>query len=96
MAKQSTQYMATARELGCFGGRAYSHPLTPGLANAAPPVREPSPLPTNQPFPLQDTLGDDPCGFPVLLELTTNKEVITTFTRQSGVTLHSHHGRSEG
>jgi hypothetical protein len=61
-------------------------PLTPGLANAAPPVREPSQLPTNQQFPLQDTLGNDPCGFQVLLELTTNKEVITTFTRQSGVT----------
>jgi hypothetical protein len=61
-------------------------PLTPGLANAAPPVREPSTLPTNQEFPLQDTLGSDPCGFPVLLELTTNKEVIATFTRQSGVT----------
>jgi hypothetical protein len=61
-------------------------PLTPGLANAAPPVKEPSSLPTNVQFPFQDTLGGDPCGFPVLLELTTNKEVITTFTRQSGVT----------
>jgi hypothetical protein len=61
-------------------------PLTPGLANAAPPVRESSLLPTNQQFPLQDTLGGDPCGFPVLLELTTNKEVITTFARQGGVT----------
>src|SRR4029453_18785037 len=61
-------------------------PLTPGLANAAPPVREPSTLPTNQAFPLQDTLGSDPCGFPVLLELTANKEVIATFTRQKGVT----------
>ena len=61
-------------------------PLTPGLANAAPPVKEPSSLPTNVQFPFQDTLRGDPCGFPVLLELTTNKEVITTFTRQSGVT----------
>jgi hypothetical protein len=59
--------------------------LTPGLANAAPPVREPNSLPTGE-FPLQDTLGNDPCGFPVLLELTTNKEIVTTFTRRSGVT----------
>jgi hypothetical protein len=49
-------------------------------------VREPNPLPTGEPFPLQDTLGNDPCGFPVLLELTTNKEIVTTFTRRSGVT----------
>ena len=62
-------------------------PLTPGLANAAPPVKEPSSLPTNVPFPFQDTLGNDPCeDFPVLLELTANKETITTFTRRSGVT----------
>ena len=60
--------------------------LTPGLANAAPPVREPNPLPTGEPFPLQDTLGNDPCGFPVLLAITTNKEILTTFTRRSGVT----------
>jgi hypothetical protein len=59
--------------------------LAPGLANAAPPSREPNPLPT-EPFLFQDTLGNNPCGFPVLLDITTNKEVVTTFTRRSGVT----------
>jgi ribosomal protein S28E/S33 len=59
--------------------------LPPGLATAAPPEREPNPLPT-EPFLFQDTLGNNPCDFPVLVEITTNKETVTTFTRQSGAT----------
>jgi hypothetical protein len=55
------------------------------VAVAAPPTREPNPLPT-EPFIFTDTLGNNPCDFPVLLEITTNKEVLTTFTRQSGIT----------
>jgi hypothetical protein len=55
------------------------------VAAAAPPTREPNPLPT-EPFIFTDTLGNNPCGFPVLLEITTNKEILTTFTRRSGVT----------
>jgi hypothetical protein len=38
------------------------------------------------PFIFTDTLGNNPCGFPVLLDITTNKEILTTFTRRSGVT----------
>ena len=59
--------------------------LAPGLANAVPPTREPNELPT-EPFIFTNTLDGDPCSFPVLLEITTNKEILTTFTRQSGVT----------
>ena len=59
--------------------------LAPGVANAVPPTREPNALPT-EPFIFTDTLGNNPCSFPVLLEITTNKEILTTFTRQSGVT----------
>jgi hypothetical protein len=59
--------------------------LAPGVANAVPPTREPNLLPTD-PFIFTDTLGNNPCGFPVLLEITTNKEILTEFTRQSGVT----------
>jgi hypothetical protein len=59
--------------------------LAPGVANAVPPTREPNALPT-EPFVFTDTLGNNPCSFPVLLEITTNKEIVTTFTRQSGVT----------
>jgi hypothetical protein len=55
------------------------------IATADPPTTEPNPLPTEI-FPFTDTLGNDPCGFPVLLEITTNKEIITTFTRRNGVT----------
>lgn len=55
------------------------------VAAAVPPDRQPNVLPT-EPFLLTDTLDNNPCGFPVLLEITTNKEVVTTFTRQSGVT----------
>jgi hypothetical protein len=55
------------------------------VATADPPTREPLELPTD-PFILTDTLGNDPCGFPVLLEITVNKEVVTTFMRRSGVT----------
>jgi len=54
------------------------------VAAAAPPTRGPNVLPTD-PFIFTDTQGNNPCGFPVLLEITTNKEVLTTFTRQ-GVT----------
>jgi hypothetical protein len=56
------------------------------VAAAAPPTRHPSDVPTGVPFPLTDTQGNSPCSFPVLLELTTNKEVVTTYMRTSGVT----------
>ena len=59
--------------------------LAPGLANAIPPTRKPNPLPTD-PFIFTDTKGNNPCNFPVLLAITTNKEILTTFTRRSGVT----------
>jgi hypothetical protein len=55
------------------------------VAAADPPTREPNPLPT-EPFIFTDTLGNNPCSFPVLLEITTNKEIVSTFTRRSGVT----------
>ena len=55
------------------------------VAVADPPTRVPNQLPTD-PFIFTDTLGNNPCGFPVLLEITTNKETLTTFTRRSGVT----------
>jgi hypothetical protein len=55
------------------------------VAAADPPTREPNLLPT-EPFIFTDTLGNNPCSFPVLLEITVNKEVLTTFTRKSGVT----------
>jgi hypothetical protein len=55
------------------------------VAAAAPPTRQPNPLPT-KPFIFTDTKGGNPCSFPVLLEITTNKEILTTFTRKSGVT----------
>jgi hypothetical protein len=55
------------------------------VALADPPTREPNLLPTD-PFIFTDTLGNNPCAFPVLLEITTNKEILTTFTRRSGVT----------
>jgi hypothetical protein len=55
------------------------------VAAAAPPTRQPNALPT-EPFILTDTLGNNPCSFPVLLEITTNKEVVTTYTPTSGVT----------
>ena len=54
-------------------------------AVAEPPTREPNPLPTD-PFLFTDTLGENPCSFPVLLAITANKEVVTTFTRRNGVT----------
>jgi hypothetical protein len=59
-----------------------------GIASAAaadPPTRQPNPLPTD-PFIFTDTLGNNPCGFPVLLDITVNKEIVTTFTRANGVT----------
>ena len=55
------------------------------VASADPPTREPISLPT-EPFLFTDTLGNNPCGFPVLLAITTNKEIVTTFTQRSGVT----------
>ena len=55
------------------------------IAAADPPTRQPSPLPTD-PFIFTDTLGNNPCGFPVLVQITTNKEIVSTFTRQNGVT----------
>ena len=54
------------------------------VAAAAPPTRQPNELPT-EPFILTDTLDNNPCSFPVLMEITTNREVVTTFTRRSGV-----------
>ena len=62
--------------------------LGPGSASVAaadPPTREPISLPT-EPFIFTDTLGNNPCGFPVQVAITTNKEIVTTFTRRSGVT----------
>jgi hypothetical protein len=59
-----------------------------GIASTAaadPPTRTPNPLPTD-PFIFTDTLGNHPCGFQVLLTIKVNKEILTTFTRQSGVT----------
>ena len=56
------------------------------IATATPPTREDSQLPIGTPFIFQDTLGNNPCGFPVQVTITANKEVITTFTRQNGVT----------
>ena len=59
------------------------------VAVADPPTREPNPLPTGVPFPFTDAAENDPCGFVVLMEVTTNKETVTTFTRRSGVkTVH--------
>jgi hypothetical protein len=55
------------------------------VAAADPPTREPLDLPT-EPFIFTDTLGNNPCSFPVLLTITTNKEIVTTFTRRNGVT----------
>ena len=55
------------------------------VAAADPPTREPIELPT-EPFIFTDTLGNNPCSFPVLVEITTNREIVSTFTRQSGVT----------
>ena len=56
------------------------------IAIATPPTREDSQLPIGIPFIFQDTLGNNPCGFAVEVIITANKEVITTFTRQNGVT----------
>jgi hypothetical protein len=55
------------------------------LAGAAAPVRTANPLPT-YPFILTDTLQGNPCAFPVLALITTNREYVTTFARESGVT----------
>lgn len=55
------------------------------IAAADPPTRQPNPLPTD-PFIFTDTLGNNPCSFPVLLQITTNKEILSTYTRQNGVT----------
>lgn len=55
------------------------------LASAVPPTREPLALPT-EPFLFTDTRGGNPCSFPVLLHVTTNKQVVTSFTRRNGVT----------
>ena len=60
-------------------------PGSASVAAADPPTREPISLPT-EPFVFTDTLGNNPCDFPVLLAITTNKELVTTFTRRSGVT----------
>ena len=49
------------------------------VATAAPPTREPVVLPAE--FTLADTLGGNPCGFPVLVTVLNNKEKLTTFTR---------------
>jgi hypothetical protein len=56
--------------------------LTPGLANAAPPTREPNTQ--SSPIPL-----GSPCGFPVVLDIDTNKEILTTFTRSGVISVHT-------
>jgi hypothetical protein len=60
--------------------------LTPGLANAAPPERQPVLLTD---FVLKDAPqpeGKDPCGFEVHVHVVKNGEILTSFT-QSGVSL---------
>ena len=57
----------------------------PSVAAADPPTREPNPLPTVI-NPFTDTLGNNPCGFPVRVDITTNKEINTTRTSKNGVT----------
>src|SRR4051794_17745438 len=54
------------------------------VAAAEPPSREPNPIENHI---VTDTQGSNPCGFPVLLEVITNKEIVTTFERKSGVTV---------
>lgn len=56
------------------------------IAAADPPTREPNVLPAD-PFIFTNTLEENPCVFPVLLAITTNKEILTTFTQRSGVTV---------
>jgi hypothetical protein len=51
-------------------------------ASADPPIR--TPIVILSPFILQDTRGNDPCGFQVQLDVLTNKEVVTTFVRKNG------------
>src|SRR5215213_6038516 len=56
------------------------------VASADPPSRDPNPLPTGEPFLFTDAQGNNPCGFDVFLEVTANKQTVTTFTQRSGVT----------
>ena len=56
------------------------------IAAADPPMRAPHVIPA-EPFIFTNTLGENPCVFPVLLAITTNKEILTTFTQRSGVTV---------
>jgi hypothetical protein len=51
-------------------------------AAADPPIRTPNEI--QSPFILQDTQGNNPCGFEVQLDVLTNKEVVTTFVRKNG------------
>ena len=57
----------------------------PTPATARPPVREPNVLPS-EPFVFTDSLGGNPCGFPVTLQVLSNNEVVTTFERKAGTT----------
>jgi hypothetical protein len=63
----------------------FSLALTPGLASADPPPREPVVVESPQVFRAAD--GSDPCGFQVQLEVLTNKATLTTFERRNGVTV---------
>ena len=54
-------------------------------ATASPPDREPVVLPSD-PFVFTDTLGGNPCGFEVQLEVVSNNEVMTTFVEKAGTT----------
>jgi hypothetical protein len=54
------------------------------LAAGAPPTRQPNVIPT--PFVITDTQGNNPCSFPVQVNVTTNKEVVTTFAQKGSAT----------
>ena len=55
-------------------------------ATARPPERNPVDLPPGTSFTLTDTLGGNPCGFEVQLQVVSNKEVMTTFAQKAGTT----------
>jgi hypothetical protein len=59
-------------------------------AHADRPDREPLALPAS--FLFKDTLGNDPCGFPVEATVLTNNVVVKTFTRRDGTTVTSFTG----
>ncbi|MCW2805120.1 MAG: hypothetical protein JWN06_3337 [Propionibacteriaceae bacterium] len=56
------------------------------VAAGVPPTKDPNPIDSRI---LIDTNGKNPCAFPVLMQVATNKETVTTFFRRSGViTIH--------